>query len=304
MPTSYSFQNEVEQGLQACNSTFGCSETLVVSLIALVAWAGFSTGFLFTARTNVQGAMSALRSECEAVAAERDALANFVTRLEELPTTQLQGTSVQAAGIGVASSSSQPSAEGMSAVEDAYRETVMAVNHYEEDYGEPFPHHLASEFGEELAGAVVANDRLTPQVKSALLTGAREGRRQRTQYLSALKKEQERLVEADRTFDAVADCCEQVDGNLLRRRPFEELQGRFERLDSRRETLTQTLQTRQEQLHEGITFGWDRRDAESVYRYLYEDIDATYPVLADGSVLLERVKDVETRLTTALTSRM
>lgn len=304
MPTTYSLREEVEYGLQTCHSTFGCFETVAVSLLAMLAWAGFSAGLLFAPRTNVRGALAAVRGECDSVAAERDAFARFADRLEELPTTQLQGGAVRGAGIGVASTTSRPTSDGMTAVEEAYRETVMAVDHYERDYGEPFPRHLAAEFGEEVAGAVVANDQLTPQVKSALLTGAREGQRQREQYLDTMEREREQLQEANQLFGRVVDCCESVDGDRLRRQPFEELQGRLERLYAERDRLTESLEDRQKQLHRGITFGWDRRDAESVYRYLYADLEATYPVLADGSTLLERMKDVETRLTTAVTARM
>lgn len=304
MPTTYSLTNDVEQGLQACHSTFGCFEAVAVSLLAMLAWGGFSAGLLFTPRANVRGALSAVRAECESVAAERNALARFADRLEELPTTQLRGTTVRGAGMGVASTSSRPTSDGMAAVEEAYRETVMAVDHYEQDYDEPFVTHLAAEFGEEIAGAIVANDQLTPQVKSALLTNAREGRRQRTQYLDAMEREREQLREANQQLARVADCCESLDGDRLRRRPFEDLQGRLEQLYAERDRLTESLEERQNRLHGGITFGWDRRDAESVYRYLYADLDVTYPVLADGTNLLERMKDVETRLTTAVTARM
>lgn len=304
MPTKHGLPNNVEQGIQTCNTTFGCFEVVAISLLAMLAWAGFSTGLLFAPRANVRGALTAVRAECESVAAEHEALARFVDRLEELPTTQLQGTSVQGAGIGVASTTSTPSTDGMAAVEEAYRETVMAVDHYEQDYGEPFAQHLATEFGEEIAGAVVANDRLTPQVKSALLTGAREGQQQREKYLQAMEREREQLKEAESLFGSIGDRCEAVDGQRLRRRSFEELQRRLEDLFEERERLVDTLDTRQEQLQKGVTFGWDRRDAESVYRYLYADIDATYPVLADGTALLERMKDVESRLTTAVTARL
>jgi hypothetical protein len=303
MSKAYGLPNDVEYGLQACGTTLGCVESLAVSMLALLAWAGFSTGLLFAPRSNVRGAVAALRAECETVAAERDALARFADRLDELPTMQLPASSVQGAGIGVASTASRSRTNGMAAVEEAYRETVMAVDHYEEDYGEPFAQHLATEFGEELAGAVVANDRLTPQVKTALLNGAREARQQRGQYIEALERERKQLQEAGDLFDAVADSCEAVDGDRLRRRSFDELQGRLERLYDQRETLAERLETRQRQLHEGITFGWDQRDTESVYRYLYAETDATYPVLADGSELLERLEAVERRLTTALTAR-
>lgn len=304
MPTKHGLPNNVEQGIQTCNTTFGCFEVAVVSLLAMLAWAGFSTGLLFAPRANVRGALTAVQAECESVAAEHEALARFVDRLEELPTTQLQGTSVQGAGIGVASTTSPPPTDGMAAVEEAYRETVMAVDHYEQDYGEPFAQHLATEFGEEIAGAVVANARLTPQVKSVLLTAAREAQRQREKYLETMEREREQLQEAETLLGTVGDRCEEVDGQRLRRRSFEELQRRLEQLFDERKRLTTTLEDRQDQLHNGVVFGWDRRDAESVYRYLYADIDATYPVLADGMALLERMKEIESRLTTAVTARL
>lgn len=304
MPAKHGLPNDVEQGLQACNTSFGCFEAVVVSLLAMLAWAGFSAGLLFAPRENVRGALAAVRAECDSVIAEREALARFADRLDELPTAQLQGTSVRGAEIGVASTTSRPPNEGMAAVEEAYRETVMAVEHYEQDYGEPFAQHLASEFGEEIAGAVITNDRLTPQVKSVLLTSAREGQHQREKYLEAMRREREQLQEANSVFGSIADTCESVDGSRLRRRSFEELQGRLERLHDEREQLAEALEERQNRLHNGITFGWDRRDAESVYRFLYSDIDVTYPVLADGTSLNERMKDVESRLTTAVTARL
>ncbi|MFC6736201.1 hypothetical protein ACFQEQ_08120, partial [Halolamina salina] len=79
--------------------------------------------------------------------------------------------------------------------------------------------------------------------------------------------------------------------------------ARFECLDETRESLEATLARRQEQIQEGVTFGWQREDSESVYRYLYRDLDATYPVLADGTRVLARMDDVESRITTALTAQ-
>ena len=185
MPTAYNLSNEVSVGLRSCSTTVGCFEAVAVSMVALLVWAGFSTGLLFAPRSHVRNATAAISRECAAVAAERRALARFADRLEEVPTSQLS-RSVQGS---VVTASSPATGGGMAAVEEAYRETVMAVDHYEADYDEPFAEHLASEFGEQVASAVVTNDRLSPQVKSALLTGAREGCQKRTQYIEALNGE-------------------------------------------------------------------------------------------------------------------
>jgi len=300
MPASYSLSNEVGRGIRSCSTTGSCFEAVAVSLGALLVWAGVSTGLLFAPRGNVRGAVAAIKHECDVVAAERRALGRFADRLEEVPTSRLS-QSVQGS---VVTTASPATGGGMAAVEEAYRETVMAVDHYEADYDEPFGEHLASEFGEEVASAVLTNDQLSPQVKSALLTGAREGCQKRTQYIEALNAERKRIQQDGELFERVHEECEAVDGDRLRRRSFEELQDRLERLDQQCDALTKRLTARQERLHRGISFGWQRRDAGSLNRYLYDDLDTTYPVLADGTKLLERLKDVESRLVTALTARL
>lgn len=299
MPASYSLSNEVGAGLRSCSTTAGCFEALAVSMAALLLWAGFATGLLFAPRGHVRDAAAAIKRECVAVAAERRAFGRFADRLADVPAQQLS----QSAQGSVLTASSPATGAGMAAVEEAYRETVMAVDHYEADYDEPFGEHLASEFGEQVASAVLTNDRLSPQVKSALLTGAREGCQQRTRYIEALNGERERIEQDGELFETVHEECEAVDGNRLRRRPFEDLQDRLERLDRQQQSLSERLQARQERLQKGISFGWQRRDAESLNRYLYADLDTIYPVLADGTELLQRLKDVESRLVTALTAR-
>ncbi|MFW5895837.1 MAG: DUF7260 family protein [archaeon] len=301
MPASYSLAPEVEGGVAACSGAFGCMEAIAASLVALLLWTGLSTGMLFAPRANVRAALTALGRETEAICAEQDALATFTSQVKSLPA--FGPTSTVEAG-GVATVGAQGQAAGMANLRDAYRETVMAVDHFDRDYGESFDESLANEFGDGVATAVLANDGLSPQVKQAVLARTSDCRRQRRQYLAALDRERQRLEWAGDALAAAGATCEEVDGERLRRRSFGELQARYEQLAAERASLTDVLAKRQDQLHEGVTFGWQRRETESVYRYLYRDVDATYPVLADGTRVLERMDDVEHRLTTALTAQV
>jgi hypothetical protein len=302
MPASYSLAPEIEGEVAACSGAFGCVEALAGSVLALLLWAGLSTGLLFAPRTNVRAAIEAIRAEYEAITAEQEALSAFESRVEGLATAGPTST-VEGGAVGVVGASNGRS-PGMAELREAYRETVMAVDHYDRDYGESFPVNIANEFGDGVAGAVLANDTLSPQVKQAVIASAREGTTRREKYLDTLDRERRRLDEAGGVLEDAAAGCEAVDGDRLRRRSFEELQDRFQRLGDERASLEATLERRQEQIQEGVTFGWQRRDSESVYRYLYRDIDATYPVLADGTRVLSRMDDVEDRLTTALTARV
>jgi len=301
MPASYSFAPRIEGEIAACSGAFGCLEALAGSLVALVLWAGLATGLLFAPRTNVRAAIEALRVEYEAITAEQDALKAFVARVEQLSPSGLNST-VEGGGVGVVGATTgQPG--GMEEVRTAYRETVMDVPHYERDYDESLPVNIANEFGDGVGGAVLANDTLSPQVKRAVIASAQEGRTSRDRYLDTLDRERDRLETAGSALDDAATRCEAVDGQRLRRRSFGDLQQRYTRLEAARDSLTGTLARRQEQIQDGVAFGWQRRDSESVYRYLYQDIDATYPVLADGTRLLKRMDAVEHRLTTALTAQ-
>ncbi|QKY19152.1 hypothetical protein B4589_001700 [Halolamina sp. CBA1230] len=302
MPASYGLAPEVEGEVAACSGAFGCAEALAGSIVALVLWAGLSTGLLFAPRANVRAAREAIRAEYEAITAEQDALSAFASRVKQLSAAGPTST-VEGGGVGVVGATKGGSG-GMAQVREAYRETVMDVDHYERDYGESLPVSLAKEFGDGVAGAVLANDTLSPQVKRAVIASVDEGHTRRERYLDTLDTEAERLAEAGEVLESAASRSEAVDGDRLRRRSFEELQERYERLDAERDSLEATLERRQEQIQEGVTFGWQRRDSESVYRYLYRDVDATYPVLADGTRVLARMDEVESRLTTALTARV
>jgi|AntRauTorcE11898_2_1112593.scaffolds.fasta_scaffold05299_3 hypothetical protein len=300
MPASYSLAPDVEGGVAACSGAFGCAEAVAGAMIAFLLWSGLSAGLLFTPRANVRAALTALRRERDTVVEELEALSTFVADVESIPAAG-PTPSVEAGGAGVVGANSH--AGGMSTLRKTYRETVMAVDHYERDYGEPFPENLSNEFGDGVAGAVMVNDGLSPQVKRAVLSSAEESRRQRNRYLDTLDRERQRLETAGDSLQREADRAIDLDGERLRLRSFEELQSRYNCLEDARRSLKTTLETRQEQLHEGVTFGWQRRDSESVYRYFYRDLDVTYPVLADGARVLDRIDTIDHRLTTALTAK-
>lgn len=301
MPAAYDLAPAVEEGFRTCGSTYNCLEVAAASLVAFVAWAGLSTFVLFSPQVNVRAAVAALSEEYRRVEDEQNALASFADRVGSVAASM--PVAAQANTVGTAVARSQSGGGGMSEVRCAYEETVMSVDHYEDDYGEPLAEHLASEFGENVAGAVVTSDSVSPPLKQALIAGCREGRAQRDQYLEGLSREEHHLQEAGSQFEQSSQVCAELDGDRLRRRPFDDLYERIERLDDERETVRSTLEARQHHLHEGVRFGWERQNAESVYRYLYGDLDVTYPVLVDGTRLLTEMREVEHRLLTGLTAK-
>lgn len=303
MPAAYDLAPAVEEGFRTCGTAHGCFEVAVTSILLFVAWAGLSTFVLFSPQVNIRAAVRAIDDEYGRVEDEQTALARFADRISRITASQPAAARANAVGTNVQFVEQSGGGGAMAEVKSAYEETVMAVAHYEEDYDEPLPKHLASEFGENVAGAVVTGDDLTPQLKQALSAGCQEGRAQRDQYLEGLRREEEQLEQMVDQFGRAASVTDEVDGRRLRRRPFEDLCERIDRLDTQRAAVSTTLEDRQRHVQEGVQFGWERRDTESVYRYLYEGLDVTYPALADGARLLDHMRDVEHRLMTALTAR-
>jgi len=88
-------------------------------------------------------ALDSLRHEYEEIRAERCGFERFVGRLEEIECERPKWT--QVGGID------EPAGTRLETVREAYRETVMSVEHYEEVYDKTLCEDVAAEFGSEIA---------------------------------------------------------------------------------------------------------------------------------------------------------
>lgn len=216
--------------------------------------------------------------EREEVAAECRALDRFADRVEaiEIPRPVLP------AQAGGSLPAVDDAAGRMERVRTAYRETVMALAHYDREYGEPLVVHLAGEVGSDLARGVHAggDEVFTPQFKGALLAAVRQARDERDAFLSTLEAEAASLAEAREALGAVAEALAR-DGEGRRagdRGPPGPLP---ERLDA-------VVAERQELLHRRSPP--HRVTGHDLCTYLYQGEEWTYPVLAAAAALRRRLR--------------
>lgn len=159
------------------------------------------------------------------------------------------------------------------AVRDAYRETVIDVDHYDAVYGEPLLENAAAELGAD-AATVLGPDSgsvFTPQAKQLLINSAELCLEERRSFDRTLEAEVESL---DAALGPLTTLVESLDGTLVPawyRETFES-------------ELADILTERQQYLHSGT----GTRDTHDLCEYLYGREPWQYPVLT-GVTRLQNV---------------
>jgi hypothetical protein len=247
----------------------------------------------------IPDAAEIVRQERNELQAERDAFDAFIDDINATtPVEQSQTLDTQPSVVTL----SPPEGTHLQKVRRVYEGTVMAVSHYEEEYGDTITESLTEEFGPEMATQLIAGEAFTPLVKERLTEAARQSRREREQFLSTLESEQEALHAAQtklENIDADLDC-------ITERLPSElsvgELIESYNRLTDAEETCETVLTERQQQRTDGHAATAPRTDIADFYPYIYRSLSVTYPVLADATKLLGRLERTQRRLAKELVS--
>lgn len=297
--------NQLDAVEEVCGPALGCAQADLLSQLLLLVALGLLTVFGLAALQRVNEARAEVQEEQSRTATERNAFARFadqVAKLDPSPTSY-QLASTEGATATVAMSGQQPSDNRLEAVRDAYRETVMAMPHYEEEYAEPMAQHLREEFGEEVATAVTGGDRLTPELKQVLVRRARESAHERGRLMDRLDREADRLDTATEELETIRSVVNQTDQKSFVGSDFRDLADEWNRLGEFESRLTRLLERRQESLQSEWQAG-DLSGLRSLQQYLYADMETDFPVLADGAVLADRLAAARSRVLGTLTTRV
>lgn len=281
-----------------CRSSLGCggldlATVLLISVTAVLAL------LMFAAVVHVWDAETLLDDELRRLAAERDAFSEFTKRVADIEAAETSAA-VPASG-GLVTATTVPD-DRLDRVRDAYRETVMDVDHFEEDYGEPLAENLAAEFGESVAVAVVDGGRLTPQLKAALLQSSREASRQRASFISTLEAEADSLDEAANVLEEIDAERRSLAEAPLPSRSYEALVDDWNRLGELSDRCGALVAERQQRLRE-LSASLPPGGGE-LHEYLYEGLPVSHPVLADAASLSEAIEEVRGRVLRSLTRRV
>ena len=252
-----------------------------------------------TPTERLAAARRTLRRERERTADEREAFVAFRRAVRDVPARDRPASSAPPLVPATTGLSAGPSGEvrspaGTRTVREAYERTVMGVPHYEEEYGDTLVESLETEFPPEVATGLTTLDRLTPGLKRAVLDATDAALAEREEFLGALDAETDSLRGSTDRLVAVA---EEVDALADEPMPdFGAQDAVRARLGALADRCDAIADDRQTTLRE-----WrDRFDPPAgipdLPRYLYADLDATYPVLAAVAATGERVTRLRRRV--------
>lgn len=291
--------SSVEESVDSACYVTDCAHP---DLVAAAAVLGVTAVFLLLTGlvlTRLSDARDALETERTRTRDERNAFRQFRHRIADLDPSDPQppdptpggGGVMAVAGGGVANDASLTDAQ------HAYRETVMATPHYEEEYDESLAENVSAEFSGTVANALTDGGTLTPQLHAALSTGAERARRDRDELLAALDREEATIDAAE---DALAPAVAAADGiadSDLRRSSYGDLVADFERVEYHEREVESLLADRQATVHERES------DRPFWYDYLYSSLPSSYPVLAAGTGALAALSDAKDDLASAASDR-
>lgn len=295
--------NQLDAVDEVCSAALGCSQTDVIGQLLLLVVTGLVAVVIIAAAVHIREARATVSEERSRTATERHAFERFARKVSrfDASVTPVQPASAPGAGSAV-SATSVPSSRGLNQVRTAYEETVLEMDHYEEEYDEPLAEHMRRELGAELATAVDQSQQLTPPLKQALVGRAREAARDRERLITQLDRERETLDAADDELASIADAVDESAPRSVGGWTFPDLVDEWHRLGELESRVSRLLTRRQEALQARGPDG--RRAGEpSLNAYLYERLDTTFPVLTDAAVIADRVKTARRRVLLALTSR-
>lgn len=295
--------NQLDAVDEVCSAALRCSQGDVIGQLLLLVVTGLVAVVVIAAVVHIREARATVSEERSRTATERQAFTRFareVARLEASgPAVQLGPASGATATMAAPSSPLDPALER---VRSSYEETVLAMDHYEEEYDEPLVEHMGRELGEEIATAVVQNQQLTPSLQQALVDRARDAARDRERLISRLDHELEALDDADRELASLAQTVDEAGTRSLTDWSFPQLADEWHRLGEVESRLKRMVARRQESLETNAVH--HRTSAPpSLNAYLYDRLDSSYPVLSDAADVAAQLKAVRRRVLLALTAR-
>lgn len=233
--------------------------------------------------THIGDAIERASDEHEAVAAKRDALAQFTTRVSELAPESKAAATPGIATTGGLANGSDATDSRCRTVRQAFADTVYPHALDERDEPESVHTAIGNELSEEVAVALApATDAaFSATLKRALVSEA-ESRRAETAVLArALDREVEQLQRAESLVAEVTTWIADAEETPLTALGFDALRERHERLAAYRDRCEAVVRERQQFLDGTTNIGVDVGVSHRLFpAYLYQSFPVEHPALA------------------------
>jgi hypothetical protein len=287
-------------GVCVPEETIQAAVIMLFGLLALLVAVGFA---------HVHDGRAELEAERDRTRAEQRAFRQFAKTISGIDAQDEGGAGPQSgAGGGVRGTDppsalvSKPPDSGLEPVTKAYRETVMAVDHYEAEYGESLPTNVAAELSPEVAAALVGGGALTPQLKQALVEQSVQAAERRTELLDAIDEEETALARAADRLESLEESVERLESASFLPWSHTRLQEAFEEVQGVQADVEALVQRRQDTVRTCPISG-GRMEGTEFREFLYDSLAVSHPVLADATALADRAEAVEHDIVRSLLRR-
>jgi hypothetical protein len=231
-------------------------------------------------------ALDTIERERTILTAEIEAFEEFLAVVGSITPQSSSGPGVRS--VRTASGQTDP----FRSLREGYESTVMAVSHYDSEYGESYEEHVHAEFGPDIATLLSTGQRFECHHKQAVAVGTEQLIDQRRCLLNALDEEQqsiERFVEPVRSvIDAIETLGATPGGNSPKIQ--DSYQRRLDVLESRCHNLVEARQSEIVDDRRALSLSINGPDIPS---YLYVDLPVTYPVIAPLTAVLEAASGID-----------
>lgn len=296
--------NRFDPGLdQICFSGWSCQLSSMLGDFLVLVAIGVAVGLIIASLAYIKSAKSAVEEEQSRTAAEREAFIQFGRTVADLNAQTSTSSPVAIHDGGAVIARTESGSAGIDEVKGAYRDTVMSVPHYEEDYNEPLEENMAVEFGRDITVTVANETKLTPVLQSLLVSKANKAAQDRQSFMRALARERTSILEAEESFDDIQSTLSNFHPHELREGEFENLATRWEELDELESQCMEAVQTRQNRIESEPLADTVPEDEPSIFEYVYQSLEVDYPILATATDILDQIQTSRHTLTRIASNR-
>ena len=244
--------------------------------------------------TYTDAALDSVRQERSEVERECQAFRRFRQRIQSLETDAPQ---IEQPSVGVQQGLSYAEPSVRNVIEPCYRETVMAVDHYNDVYDDSFKTSISAEFGADVLLLISEASSFSPAIKQRLLHAAKRCIDSRRVFIETLEDEYATLTDALSTVRGIQETVVGIDDEELQGLLTTQLTSRYETLQSLTDECEEWLQRRQEQIHARRSErSSDEHGCTDLCSYLYETLEVAHPVLATFIDVVEIIRRYEQQL--------
>ncbi|CQH65030.1 uncharacterized protein HHUB_6047 (plasmid) [Halobacterium hubeiense] len=241
--------------------------------------------------TYTDAALDSVRQERREVERECRAFQRFRQRIQTVDTRTPR---FERSVVGVNQNLTSEEKPVRDTIEPWYRDTVMAVDHYGDVYGDSFEASISAEFGVDVLVLISEATTFSPLIKQRLLETAQQCIDNRRVFLETLEDEFHTLKDAQSTVQEIREAIAEFDSTELQGISDTELTDRYDTLHTLSDECKSWIQQRQEEIHaHRINRSADVDAHTDLCSYLYEGLEVDYPVLATFVDILEIISQYE-----------